>query len=289
MTSIELTSITGVFPPYTVYACDVYGAFCIPIATISVGVPPPNTIILPPAFAFAPAVGIKISGETCNRFEVFFCQDLFPANVCFRIRISMGGTNYNHLYFNFTIDENINGKPSWVGSIFGTPQTLYWDGTQWIIDPFGITNSNEDLTFGTWLNLGSVLYSLYDFYCPSICIIFFVGGVESHFFLQSASYYFNSPPLGDIPYYYYSDGITDIQVIWNFMTNEWNLNVNGSLYATLTGLTSDDTPIGTWILDPIIPPGSNITTVLECPQEFKQFQNTEDFYFMDGIQYNFQT
>lgn len=284
MTSIELTSITGVLPPYTVYACDVYGAFCIPIATISVGVPPPNTIILPPAFAFAPAVGIKISGETCNRFEVFFCQELFPTNVCLNYYLPLSVDVSFNLYYDFEIDENINGKPSWVGSVSGVTQTLYWDGSQWVIDPLGLSNPNENLYFGFW----EENYILQNSYCPSICIIIYTPIFNFNYFLQFGADYLPLP-VGYKPFYYYDDGIDEIIVEWNYLTNNWDLFVNSSLLATLSGLTSSDTPLGTWTLDPIAPPGSNITTVLECPEDFKQFQNGEYFYFMDGVQYNFQT
>jgi hypothetical protein len=286
MTSIELTSIVGVLPPYIVYACDIYGASCIPIATISTGVPPPNVIILPPAFAYAPAVGIKISGETCSRFEVFFCDELFPQHVCLIVKIQVGLT-FSY-YFNFTIDENINGKPSYIGDYLGTSQTLYWDGSQWIISPLGLTNPNEGLFFGTWFSLGGSSYILSNSYCPSICILLFDGVNTTHYFLQFTTVLLAPPSTITLKWYLYDDGIITVQVIYNIFTNQWELEINSVLIATLPILTDDDTPIGTWVLEPSVP-YVGIITVLECPDDFKQFQNTEYFYFMDGIQYNFQT
>lgn len=287
MTSIELTSITGLTPPYIVYACDVYGAVCTPIASISTFVPPPNNIVLPPAFAFAPAVGIKIETPTCTRFEVFFCTELFPQYVCLKLRISASPPIYISQYFSFTIDENINGKPSWIGSYLGTPQTLYWDGSQWIIDPLGITNSNEDLYFGLWLSVPPLDWYVQNSYCPSICILLFDGVSTTNYNLQYIVYDFPLP-IGSIPIYLYDDGINLIRVIWDILNNQWILEVNSVLTATIPTYTDDDIPLGSWVLEPGVP-YVNITTVLECPLGFKQFQNTEDFYFMDSSQYNFQS
>lgn len=73
MTEINLSSISGLTPPYTVYACDVFGVNCTLIATISGVVPPTNSILLPPPFYYAPAVGIKIVSTGCEIFKVFDC------------------------------------------------------------------------------------------------------------------------------------------------------------------------------------------------------------------------
>lgn len=75
MTEINLSSISGLTPPYTVYACDVFGVSCTLIATISGVVPPINSILLPPPFYYAPAVGIKIVAAGCTKFKVFYCSD----------------------------------------------------------------------------------------------------------------------------------------------------------------------------------------------------------------------
>jgi hypothetical protein len=281
MTSIELTSISGISPPYVVYACDIYGAVCTPIATVASFVPPTNTIILPPSFAFAPAVGIKIVGSGCEHFEVFFCDNLFPFHVCFEWRVYSSPSVYESTFLNFTQNENINGKPSWITTFLGIDITLYWDSTQWVIVPtFGLTNPNEDLFFGLWYDDGTNYYYLLNSYCPSICIILFDGVNNINYFLQ---FYSNS----GTPFYEYDDGIDVITVSWDSMNNLWELTVNSVLTATFSLVGEDETPIGTWVLEPSVP-YVDITTVLECPEDFKQFQNTEYFYFMDGIQYNFQ-
>ena len=78
MTSIDLTSITGsISTPYLIQACDVYGYNCVLIATIGTTVPPSNTILLPPQFNTAPAVGIKIIDFSgCEIFKTFNCNEL---------------------------------------------------------------------------------------------------------------------------------------------------------------------------------------------------------------------
>lgn len=285
MTSIELTSISGILPPYTVYACDIYGSFCIPIATIFSILPPSNTIILPPAFAFAPAVGIKIVGSGCEHFEVYFCTDLFPENLCFVYRTEIGPSTYTDLFFDFIIDENINGRPSWVGDILGVNNTLFWTGTEWSLSPTGVTNPQEDLFYGVWDSVFPNSLILSNSYCPSICIILFDGG-GSFYPLQFSALQSPTPPTYS-PYYEYDDGINEVIVYWDDVDNRWELTVNSVLTATIPTYGIYDTPIGTWVLEPLVS-YSSISTVLVCPEDFKQFQNSEYFYFMDGIQYNFQ-
>jgi hypothetical protein len=76
MTQIEITSITGLTYPYLVYVCNVYGNYCILVATIITNVGPSITITLPPQFENAPAVGIKIiTCNGCEIFKVIYCGD----------------------------------------------------------------------------------------------------------------------------------------------------------------------------------------------------------------------
>lgn len=76
MTSIEITNISGLTYPYTVYVCNIYGLSCILVATINAPVPASVTIPLPPEFLMAPAVGIKlIASNGCERFGTFYCTD----------------------------------------------------------------------------------------------------------------------------------------------------------------------------------------------------------------------
>lgn len=74
MNNIEITSITGLTPPYQVYICNVYQQNCVLLGTISVPVPGSITLPLPPQFQSAPAVGIKlIATDGCERFNVRYC------------------------------------------------------------------------------------------------------------------------------------------------------------------------------------------------------------------------
>jgi len=76
MNSVTFNSISGLNPPYLVYACNVYGMGCVLIATINVNVPGSITIDLPPSFISAPAIGIKIiTSDGCERFEVLYCEE----------------------------------------------------------------------------------------------------------------------------------------------------------------------------------------------------------------------
>lgn len=74
MSLIQFTSITGITYPYTVYVCNVYGLDCVLVAVINAPVPAPVTIVLPPQFDSAPAVGIKvITTDGCERFNILYC------------------------------------------------------------------------------------------------------------------------------------------------------------------------------------------------------------------------
>ncbi len=60
MTSIILSTITGLNYPYNIYVCDVYGNNCAYISQINAPVPSPVEIVLPPPFDNSSSVGIKI-------------------------------------------------------------------------------------------------------------------------------------------------------------------------------------------------------------------------------------
>lgn len=76
MTQIQINTVSGLNPPYTIYACNVYGFSCVPIAIINTTVPASVPIILPVQFDSAPAVGIKIiTSDGCERFEILYCND----------------------------------------------------------------------------------------------------------------------------------------------------------------------------------------------------------------------
>lgn len=76
MTSISITSIAGLSTPINVYVCNVFGNYCVLVATVNGVVPPSFTINLPPEFETAPAVGIKIVAcNGCEDFKIFYCED----------------------------------------------------------------------------------------------------------------------------------------------------------------------------------------------------------------------
>lgn len=74
MNSIQITSVSTFSPPYSVYVCNVFGNYCILVATINNIVPPSLSIILPPEFETAPVVGVKIiTCDGCEHFEIVYC------------------------------------------------------------------------------------------------------------------------------------------------------------------------------------------------------------------------
>lgn len=74
MTAINISTITGLTNPYTIYACNVFGNNCVLIANIQTSVPPTNIIVLPPQFNSAPIIGIKvITSNGCELFKTFIC------------------------------------------------------------------------------------------------------------------------------------------------------------------------------------------------------------------------
>ena len=73
MTSITINSVTGLNPPYTVYACNGYGLNCVLIGVVNVL---PSTIYLPSQFDGVPGLGLKlITSDGCEKFEIIFCED----------------------------------------------------------------------------------------------------------------------------------------------------------------------------------------------------------------------
>ena len=74
MRVIAIYSISGLNPPYTVYACDIYGNQCILMATISQPPSPYVNRYLPPQFENAPSLGIKLIGPNgCEVFKIYSC------------------------------------------------------------------------------------------------------------------------------------------------------------------------------------------------------------------------
>ena len=73
MTQLTINSIIGLIPPFSGYACDVYGNQCVYIGEITVT---PVTLTLPPQFNMAPAIGLKlIDGTGCEKFRILICID----------------------------------------------------------------------------------------------------------------------------------------------------------------------------------------------------------------------
>lgn len=76
MQQLVINSITGLLPPFSGYACDVYGNQCQSIGTIT---GTPVTIILPSPFDMAPAVGFKVIDTTgCEKFGILYCGVVPP-------------------------------------------------------------------------------------------------------------------------------------------------------------------------------------------------------------------
>ena len=73
MTNLIINSIVGLLPPYSGYACDVYGNQCVYIGEI---ITTPVTITLPPQFDTAPAIGLKLINSTgCEKLITLICID----------------------------------------------------------------------------------------------------------------------------------------------------------------------------------------------------------------------
>ena len=75
MSELVINSISGVSLPYDLYICDVYGNQCVLVSTINILSPSPITIVLPPIFESAPAIGIKIIDNIgCEHFTINYCS-----------------------------------------------------------------------------------------------------------------------------------------------------------------------------------------------------------------------
>lgn len=78
MGSIIINSIINVSPPYNIYACNVYGNYCMLLATVTNVIPPPITIVIPTPYDSAPALGVKIVSlnESCEELKILYCESL---------------------------------------------------------------------------------------------------------------------------------------------------------------------------------------------------------------------
>ena len=76
MTQVTINSIVGLIPPYSGFACDVYGNQCVYIGQITVT---PITITLPSQFDTAPAIGLKLIDTTgCEKLITLICIEVEP-------------------------------------------------------------------------------------------------------------------------------------------------------------------------------------------------------------------
>lgn len=284
MATITLNGITG-NSPYNITVCDGFGNNCVNFPSVPAIFP--ITLTLPALYDSAPITMVTvIDSSGCSRMELFYCDDVYPENLCFNFRSTASTTSWIDNPVSLTIDENINNVPSYVGTLYSTPILMYWTGTNWLVTPFGFTAPGPDLFFGVWGVLTPLIGSLIDSYCPSICV-FTDDGVSQNTVPLQYTIYNNLPPGNFLTSY--QDSTTDFSVQWNSGTSEWEYYEFSVLQATLAG-SENVTPIGGWTLDP----GSsytNIVTSLVCPtitSAAKQFQNNDYFFFMDADLYDFQ-
>lgn len=284
MATITLNGITG-NSPYNITVCDGFGNNCVYFPSVSG--PGPITLGLPTLYDSAPITMITlVDSSGCSRMELFYCDDVYPENLCFTFRVTASTTSWIDYPVLLTIDENINNVPSYTGDFFGTPITMYWNGTNWLLSPYGFTAIGPDLFFGIWGYSSPYIGSLSNSYCPSICV-FTDDGVSQNTVPLQYTLGVNTPPGFD--YTAYQNITADFYVIWNSGSSVWEYYEFTVLQATLAG-SENVTPTGSWTIDP----GSsytNIVTSLVCPiitSAAKQFQDNDYFFFMDALLYDFQ-
>ena len=82
MTQVTINSIVGLIPPYSGFACDVYGNQCVYVGQITVT---PITITLPSQFDTAPAIGLKLIYSTgCEKLITLICIEAEPVEKQFQ-------------------------------------------------------------------------------------------------------------------------------------------------------------------------------------------------------------
>jgi hypothetical protein len=85
---VIITNITGLTPTYEIYACNVYGDDCVLLDNLGTTVPPTVSYILPSSFDTAPAIGLKIITNGCERFHILYCENFDPK------KLFQDGTNF---------------------------------------------------------------------------------------------------------------------------------------------------------------------------------------------------
>jgi YVTN family beta-propeller protein len=212
----------------------------------------------------------------------------FVANVYQEVQINPG--DYLKIPFEKT-GTIINGKPYYSSYSFGF--TIYWDGVQWVIYslfanttfPLGSTPLGEfAFDFGENLTTGFTE-------CGSSCIIC-VNKCADKFCEQNL--YFESFLSGNTVYSPYDE--SELVIIYSSETQSWVLfepsteMINGEL----TGLTSNDCPIGQFI--PTFPLTSLETSEGYCPSQTcdcirftsQDSGATINYFDCDGVVQNIQ-
>lgn len=284
MATITLNGITG-NSPYNITVCDGFGNNCVYFPNLST--PTPFILSLPSLYDSAPITMVTITDASgCTKMELFYCDDTYPEVLCFNLRYDDGTGGYIDYPISLSKDENINNIPSYVGSFSGDNITMYWDNTNWIIQPYGFTSIGPDLFYGIWGSIGSYTGSLSNEYCPSICVFTDDGIVQSTTELQLIIYT-NYPPGVNLTTY--QDTTSNYYIEWNSGTTNWDYYESSVLISTLSG-DEDTTPIGSWVMEPGAPYNYVVTSIV-CPTitlSSKQFQDNNYFFFMDSELYEFQ-
>jgi len=144
----------------------------------------------------------------------------------------------------------LNGQPVFVGLYETYPLNIYWNGTEWVViavdnvavETVLFTTEDPIGYFDTSLTPGSVITISGNTYCGdntqicfTICPI--LGSCDDVIFYQTISA--NTTV--------YVSQISNSVVSYDILSGDWVMDINGTIEATLPGLTANDEPLGSWI------------------------------------------
>ena len=198
-------------------------------------------------------VAVRFGSEfNCLNQSVTSCWDEgFKMKIIFPV----GEVNY-HLT---NTHINFNGKPIYSDSL--SESSIYWDGSNWVLDYLTNTstpivlNSSSPLSTFTFLSVEDILTGITS--CEPVTYLCLTYCDE---ITCSSQTYYEQSFMGTT---FWTPDIGDVYITYSADTSQYVVFSGGTPVGTLTGLTESDYPVGSFT--PVSPFTAITTTLGSCP------------------------